>query len=147
MQMFVKYSRGMWKTIVLLVRGGKAPEEANMPYRRWAERTAALVTAVFSASDKVGVSADKRDTIKTKIDGRDMSLETLLKAIAYHAKEEYAYLLKHLTDKSLSTIHATNLNDEYALGRFIEGELIKDDGTLVALTNLHKHLKQVPNKN
>ncbi|MCU0480128.1 MAG: hypothetical protein MUE54_02820 [Anaerolineae bacterium] len=145
--MLVKYSRGMWKTIILLVRGGKLPEDAHMPYRRWMERTGALVTAVLSASDRVGISADKRNAIKTKIDGRDMSLETVLKAIAYHAKDEYTYLLKHLTDKSISTIHATNMNDAYALGRFIEVGLITDDGTLVALSNLHKHLEQVPNKN
>lgn len=147
MEMFVKYSRGLWKTLVLLLRGGKLPEEANIHYRRWAERTAALVTAVLSASDKVGISEEKLEGIKVKVDGRDISLQTTLRGIAYHAKEEYVYLLKHLTDNSLTTIHATNLNDEYALSRFIESGLIYEDSILVMLDNLHNHLKQVPNKN
>lgn len=147
MELFVKYIRGLWKTFTLLLRGGKLPEEANIHYRLWTERTAALVTAVFSASDKVGISENKRNDLKVKVDGREISLQTTLKGVAYHAKEEYAYLLKHLTENSLTTIHATNLNDEYALSRFIESGLIYEDSILVMLRNLHNHLKQVPNKN
>ncbi|MDX2078920.1 MAG: hypothetical protein SFZ02_20980 [bacterium] len=148
MQTFPKYARGLWKTIVVLVRGGgKPPEEANIPYRRWTERTNALVTAVFAVADKEAISVATRESLKIKVDGREMSLQTLLQAIAYHAKEEYAYLLKNFTDNSLMTIQATNLNDEYALSRFIEAELIKSEAVLKALTNLHTHLKQVPNKN
>ncbi len=118
-----------------------------MPYRRWSERTVALVATVFSVSDKNGVVSETRETIKARIDGREMSLQTVLQAIHYHAKEEYAYLLKNLTDNSILTIQATNLNDEYALSRFIENTLIENSEIRMTLTHLHNHLKQIPNKN
>ncbi len=142
-----KYFRAFIKTLRLMMSGGKLPEEANMPYRRWSERTVALVATVFSVSDKNGVVSETRETIKARIDGREMSLQTVLQAIHYHAKEEYAYLLKNLTDNSILTIQATNLNDEYALSRFIENTLIENSEIRMTLTHLHNHLKQIPNKN
>ncbi|PJF28108.1 MAG: hypothetical protein CUN52_13605, partial [Phototrophicales bacterium] len=120
MRAFIKYSRAFWKTLRLLMNGGKIPEEAHMDYRRWSERTVALVATVFATSDKHGITVDRRDTLTTRIDGREMSLQTILQAVAYHAKEEYVYLLRNFTDQSLTTIQATNMNDEYALSRFIE---------------------------
>lgn len=147
MQTIPKYFRAFVKTLRLLISGGKIPEEANMPYRRWSERTVALVATVFSVSDKNALPAEKREAIKTKIDGREMSLQTVLQAIHYHAKEEYVYLLKNITDNSITTIQATNLNDEYALSRFLENTLIENGEVRGALTHLHNHLKQIPNKN
>jgi hypothetical protein len=147
MRAFVKYSRAFWKTLRLLMSGGKIPEEAHMDYRRWSERTVALVATVFATSDKHGISVSQRDMIRAKIDGREMSLQTILQAVAYHAKEEYVYLLRHFTDQSLMTIQATNMNDEYALSRFIENTLIENGDVRQSLIYLHNHLKQIPNKN
>lgn len=147
MQTIPKYFRAFIKTLRLMISGGKLPEEANMPYRRWSERTVALVATVFSISDKNAFSSEKREAIKAKIDGREMSLQTVLQVIHYHAKEEYTYLLKNLTDNSITTIQATNLNDEYALSRFIENTLIENGEIRQGLTHLHNHLKQIPNKN
>lgn len=147
MRTFVKYSRAFWKTLRLLMSGDKIPEQAHIDYRRWSERTVALVATVFATSDKHGITIEQRDTIKARIDGRDMSLQTILQAIAYHAKEEYVYLLRHFTDKSLTTIQATNMNDEYALSRFIENTLIENSDIRQSLIYLHNHLKQIPNKN
>jgi hypothetical protein len=146
MKALIKYTRVFWKTLVMLVRGQSVPESANMPYRRWSERNVALVTAFFAVADKSGMTQDKRESLKLKIDGREVSLQLILKTIAYHSREEYAYLLKNLTENSITTIVATNINDEYALSRFIDAKLIENEEVIGALITIHKHIGQIPYK-
>jgi len=146
MKSLIKYTRAFWKTLVMLLRGQSVPENANMPYRRWSERTVALVTAFFAVADKLGITQEKRESLKLKIDGREVSLQVVLKAIAYHSREEYSYLLKNLIENSITTIIATNTNDEYALSRFIEAKLIENEAVAGALIAIHKHLEQIPAK-
>lgn len=147
MQTLLRYFRALLKTFYVLLRGGKLPEEAHMAYRRWAERTVALIATVLNTATQYGLIQSQREALKVKVDGRETSLETILQAIRYHAQEEYLYLLQHITDKSLTTIHATNLNDTYAIDKFLTTELITDPTIRGTLVTLHAHLQQIPNKN
>lgn len=144
--MLGKYIRAFIKTISLMMRGGELPAQTNMPYRHWSKQTISLVMTVFDVSDKYALPSEKRKMLKAKIDGREMSLQTVLQAILFHAQDEYPYLLNHLTDKSITTIEAINWNDEYALSRFIDDSRIESHDIRQALTHLHRHLKQIPNK-
>jgi hypothetical protein len=82
-----------------------------------------------------------------KIDGREQSLHTIIEAIRYHAAQEYPYLLQHLTEHSLTAIYASNINDQYAVARFLETESAKNKELRHALMQLSDHLQAIPPTN
>jgi len=84
-----------------------------------------------------------------KIEGREMTTLTILKAVAYHNKEEYPYLLHNLTEHSLTAIYASNMNDQFHVMRLRDSAVVADASEAVqqAIAALSDHLNNIPPSN
>lgn len=143
----LRYARAFWVALKLTLRG-QSP--APHPYARlnaWIEQTPALVAAIYAAADRDGLDKNARKVLLLKLDGRDMTVQTVLAAVDHHARQEYPYLLRHLTDHSITAIYASNLDDQYRITRLRDSQLLPAGAAREALTRLSAHLNGIPPSN
>ena len=104
-----------------------------------------LVDEAYHAADQGGLDKNARQALKVRVDGRLMSLETLLATVKFHAHQEYPNLLGHGTAQDiLNTLYATNINDQYWISRLVEGDAVQNLLLRTALNRLSTHLAQIP---
>ncbi|MFO7322806.1 MAG: hypothetical protein DIU68_013840 [Chloroflexota bacterium] len=119
------------------------------PYPRlsaWARQTRDLVRDVIVAANAVGIDEARRRALLLHIDHRDISMETILATIRYHAAEEYPYLLRHESSQNLLALHATNLNDRYFVLQLTRTEALQVEPLISRLEALRSHLDNVPDE-
>lgn len=133
----------LWQAIMMTLRG----ERPIRPYGKLSD----WVEAVGYLSDSfIKLSAQKQidlSQFKVKVDGRTQSLKTIIEAVNYHAKTEFPYLLRNLTEHSTTAIYATNMNDSYAVRRILEDEAISQqlgDDLRKLLGDLSRLLDSIP---
>ncbi len=104
-----------------------------------------LTEQVLKAADQNGLDKNERQSIKLKLDGRQMSIETILATLKFHAAQEYPNLLQYGFNRDiLNTIYATNINDQYWMSQIIAANLITNPVIQTAIVQLKTHLDQVP---
>ncbi|MCA0455251.1 MAG: hypothetical protein LCI00_14845 [Chloroflexi bacterium] len=110
-----RYLRAFWGALRLTLRGETyRPPIPQSPIAGWVAGYAERIKAVIQAADQNGLDSAARKQIKLRLDGRQMSLETTLLTLQFHANEEYASLLRQGTSQRvLNTVYATNINDHY----------------------------------
>jgi hypothetical protein len=142
-----RYIRAFFLALKMTFTGEKPPSAPHAALQTWIESLPPLTQSVIKVADDAGVDKSAREKISMKIDGREQSLHTILEAIRYHAAQEYPYLLLHFTEHSLTAIYASNMNDQYALTRFLDGESAQNKELRQALTQLSDHLQAIPPSN
>ncbi len=121
------YTRALIAAARLTLRGEKHPAEAAPdPYphtNAWLAETKASLDAVEQAARDAGF-----DTASTTlhIEGRDVSMKTILEAIRFHAEVEYPSLLASPGHYSLLAVKATNLNDRYLALRLEQADALPE---------------------
>lgn len=110
----------------------------------WAKKTEILVELALRAAEQSGLDAETRKQIKVHIDHRDIAVETILRTVRFHAVQEYAYLLQYQGDHFLTTLYATNINDQYWLSQLAELDALTNTPLQTALATLRTHLSNVP---
>ncbi|NWF70729.1 MAG: hypothetical protein HXY40_16715 [Chloroflexi bacterium] len=138
----MRYVRTFFTAISLTLRGARPPEVAHAPLRAWIAQARKLLDGVYAAADANGLPASQRQTLRLRIDKREMAVETLLAALRHHLNEEYPYLLRHPTPHSLTAIYASNLNDRYYISRL--AETLTTPALQRALQKLGAHLDAIP---
>ena len=113
-------------------------------FSRWANRTLPLLSAVYAAAEAAGFDAEKRRLLKLHLDKRDISMETILGTIAFHATREYPYLLGEKVNDNAIAVFALNLNDRYLMERLVEVDALKGGALGSALAALKAHLDGAP---
>lgn len=114
------------------------------PIHEWVRQYARLAHTALQTADSAGWDRAVRLSRKVRIDGRDLSLETLLTTLKFHAAEEYPSLLRAgLSNHVLNTLYATNTNDHYWLTRILQLPDLPPS-LHAALTTLESHLTSVP---
>jgi len=111
-----RYIRAFFKALAMTIRGETPTTPAQRQYPRlfeWIERAQAALDAVFETTEHAAFDETARKAASVDIDGRDTPVETLLRTIQYHLEEEYPYMLRHLTEHSLTGVYASNVNDTY----------------------------------
>jgi hypothetical protein len=138
----IRYLRAFFIALSMTLRGVKPAPVRHSALRTWMEQTKVHVEQLTRQADAAGLDAAGRKALKVRVDGRDVSVESVLAAVRYHAEEEYPYLLAHETEHSLTAITAANLNDVYAVSKLHDIPEV----TLVAgpLQTLKAHLEQIP---
>ncbi len=127
-----------FKALWLTLKGEKPPELPHQDLRDW------IQAGVPIAQNTLEI-LNTTNEITVKVDGRNQSATVIVKGIVYHLTQEYPYLLKHLTEHSALTIHATNMNDQYALQRLLESsEMVPNTPLKKHLDELKKYLDQMP---
>ncbi len=138
----MRYVRAFFVTLNLMRRGVKPAPVRHAALFAWMNETRVLADQALGAADAAGLGSEQRKTLKVRVDGRAVSMESVLAGVRYHAAEEFPYLMSHETEHSLTAIRATNLNDVYALGRI--AELPESAPIQSPLNTLKTHLEQIP---
>ncbi len=132
----------------MTIRGEKiaAPAMPASPLTIWINQYLTLVEAVLLAANLNGIDQAARKQIKLRLDGRDMSLETALLTLKFHATEEYPSLVRQGTEGRgvQNTLYATNMNDRYWISRMVENPELQKPDVQAALSALDKHLDSIP---
>lgn len=127
-----------FKAIWLTLKGQKPRKSPHQDLKDWIESGIPLAEAALK-------SVDESLNITIKVDGRNQSIQTILKGVVYHLSKEYPYLLQHLTEHSVLAIHASNLNDRYAVEKLILcSEIVPFESLIKNLDSLRNHLNDIP---
>lgn len=141
-----RYLRAFWGALRLTLRGETyKPAVPQSPIAGWVAAYAERIKAVLQAADQNGLDSAARKEIKLRLDGRQMSLETALLTLQFHANEEYASLLRQgISQRVLNTLYATNMNDHYWVITITALPEMQKPGLQIALQTLEAHLGAVP---
>jgi hypothetical protein len=112
--MLRRYARAFWIALKYTLRGEKPPllrvRDQYPVITAWVDETVRLVAAIERAAADAGVDSK---AVTVRVDRRDVSMETILAAVKFHAKREYPSLMVNADEHSPLTLHATNHNDRY----------------------------------
>lgn len=145
--MILRYIRAFWKALGMTLRGETPPRPPYAPLRVWIDEAGKLATAAVAAAEQGGMDPAARRAFTVRIEGRDMSLHTILETVRHHTGEEYPYLLRHLTNHSITAIYASNMNDQFYVARLADDDRLAGHDLLAALARLRDHLHQIPSTN
>jgi hypothetical protein len=109
----MRYIRAFWQALQMTLRGEtlESPQERRYPRLfDWLTQTRKQLAEVNRQAQQHNYD---QAALTVHVDGRDMSMETILGGVRYHLYEEYPYLLANLTEHSITAIYASNLNDRY----------------------------------
>jgi hypothetical protein len=134
-----RYAKAFWRVLKATVTGQEAIPHLSL--RFWVEPIPGLVDAVHEAADQANVN---QDAVTIRVDGREQSMKTILDAVTYHARQEYPYILRHLTEHSVTAIYASNMNDQYAVSRLNEHPSLEHPALKIAVDELHQQLQSIP---
>ncbi|MDX1992345.1 MAG: hypothetical protein SF029_08150 [bacterium] len=144
----LRYVRAFFTALGMTLRGERVPPSPFAPLMMWMDTTAKLTHAVYTAAEQDGLDKAARDKLRLKVDGRDMSMQTMLAGVEHHVRQEYPYMLKNLTEHSLTGIYASNMNDQYRLMRLRDADFLEDKAAArEAVARLSEHLNAIPPSN
>ncbi len=141
-----RYIRAFFKALRMTLRGETPLTPAQEQYPRlfpWLEAAQDRIQQVYQAADQAGYGVQHRQQAQVTIDGRQSSTETLLGAVKHHLLEEYPYMLRHLTDHTLTGIYASNLNDRYWLAQLLD-QTEPPPAVQASIQALTQHLEAIP---
>jgi len=138
------YVRAFVVSLKMTMRGEKPEslqaEADHAPLFGWFRQTVVLTTAAENAASTAALDLQ---TIILRLDSRDTSLKMVLDGVRFHAAQEYPMLIRQRSKYAILAVQATNLNDRYALVRFIESPQLSD-ALRQPLQALSHHLEQLP---
>lgn len=138
------YLRAFWQALILTLRGEQPPAPLYAAQRAWVAQLAGLVDAVYAAAETEGLDAAARRALILRIEGRDMSMETILATLKYHAEQEYPYLFQHITTDLYTALYASNFNDAFWVIRLESVAALQTPPMQAALKALSAHLEALP---
>lgn len=140
-----RYTRAFLTALQMTLRGEKLPERPLPPIVAWTTEYARLADHLYKAVESSGLDKTALKTMKIRLDGRDLSLESVLTTIRYHAAQEYPALLKHeLSPQTVNAVYAGLFNDRYWLTRLGETPALQSPSIQTALERLTTHMDAVP---
>lgn len=141
MSSFQRYWRAFTQALTMTLRGEKLSPPLPSPLALWTQHYALLVEALITAADHNGLDQTRRKQIMLRLDGRQISLETALATLRFHAREEYNSLLQNgINQHVLNTFQASNMNDRYWLAQLLETPELQAAGLQSPIISLDSHL-------
>ncbi len=139
-----RYVRAFFIALQLTLRGeGPPPHPRDAQYPlllNWMKETLALVDAVTA---NASVSQTDLTQWTQPIEGRVMSADVILKAVRFHAVQEYPHLIRNEGAYGFLAIQSSNMNDVFYVSRLLTKEGLSEP-LAQALTKLHAHLRELP---
>lgn len=140
----LRYIRAFFLALRMTARGETPPPHPYQPLLDWTRRIPELVADVYSQADRAGVNQAARAAIRLRLDGREMSMQTILAAVAFHGREEYPHLLRDITQHSVTAIYASNLNDRYYVEQLAASDDLPAGPLRDSVACLRDHLDAIP---
>jgi len=136
------FIRAFIKAVRMTLRGEQPRTMQHPQLYAWIKEGAKLVDDVYDAAERAGLDRQAREKIALKIDGRKMSMETILGAVYHSHHLEMPHLLSTPGEHNITAIYAANLNDRYRV-RCLHDALDKSPAR-AALARLSDHLEAIP---
>jgi hypothetical protein len=136
----------LWQALIMTIKGER-PIRRYGKLTDWIEGAGYLSDAILQEAKKQQIDLSLH---RVKVDGRTQSLDTIIKAVNYHTRTEFDYLLKNPTEHTITAIYATNLNDSYAVQRILEIDNISEQlgaDLYQIIKDLARHLEAIPPSN
>ncbi|MEZ4671993.1 MAG: hypothetical protein R3E39_29155 [Anaerolineae bacterium] len=136
-----RYWRAFVQALRLTLRGEKLTPPSTTPLEQWAEQYEVLVEALLRTADEQGVNKMLRKQIMLRVDGRQISLETAVATLQFHAKQEYASLIRSGRHQHLfNALQAGVMNDRYWLTQITSLHELQSAPLQTSLSLLGDHL-------
>lgn len=142
----MRFWRAFWGALWLTLRGQqvKSMGERRAPLLfTWIVEGQAQLAAWDAACVGAGFGTEQQRALRVRLDGREVSAETVIAALRNHLSREYVHLLEDYTEHALTAIYAYNLNDRYALSVLAESGGVPAP-LMQALHTLQNHLEAIP---
>lgn len=136
--------RAFWLAIGFTRRGEKPPALQHPQLLAWVRQLDVLVDEVYAAAEQSQFDQTRRQATTLKLDGRLMSVESVLAAVRYHARQEYPSLLRSGLPFNRLGIQASNVNDHYWVSRLVDVPELQSPLLKTSLTRLAAHLNAIP---
>lgn len=145
--MIRRYLRAFIGALRLTLRGQTVPPltkrypNLSAWWRGISERT----NAVIAAADANGLPKSAREALVLRVEGRDMSMETILAAARYHAEQELPALMRREDDFSYLTLQAIVMNDRFLAQKLAQSAALPAP-VKAAAADLAAHFEALPRK-
>ena len=141
-----RFFRIFFQALRMTLRGEKPLTRAERDYPRLFEWLATLQEKLHALENGLTthqLGEAQRKIIKVKLEGRTVDMETILSSIRFHVGQEYPYMLKHVTEHSLTGIYAYNMNDTFQVFKLIQANALPAEPQAL-LQDLLNHLQSIP---
>lgn len=136
--------RAIITALKMTVRGESLTPAHLRPLEDWIDEALRRLDETICAADARGIKASSRRAIALEIDGRPTDLELVLQMLRHNLVNEYPRLLRLDEPQAILVIQASNMNDEYRIGRFLTDDVIESADLKRALEALNAHLLTLP---
>ncbi|MFZ4826882.1 MAG: hypothetical protein ACOYLB_05970 [Phototrophicaceae bacterium] len=141
-----RFFRIFFQALMMTLRGEKPLTRAQRDYPRlfeWLSVTTDKLRAIEDWFATHPPAQAQRAHLKVKIEGREVTMETILASVRFHLAQEYPYLLKHLTEHTLTGIYAYNMNDAFQVFKLTQADALPTE-LQPLLQDLLNHLQAIP---
>lgn len=109
----------------------------------WIQQSKDELKQVYTTANAHDLDKQGRQRITIQAEGREVDAETILSGVHFHLDEEYVYLLKNLTEHSITAIYASNLNDGFLVTKLSQSEDLPEP-VQAAVSALSEQLNAIP---
>lgn len=145
----MRYVRAFFVALQMTIRGEKITSPAQRQFPRlfeWLHSAQAQLDAATAQAQQHGMDAAQRQALTVRVDGRDVSMETILTTVRFHLSDEYPYMLENLTEHSITALYASNLNDRYWVSSLAQADDL-NPAVQSAVQRLSEQLDAIPPSN
>jgi hypothetical protein len=137
--------RAFWRALQMTLRGETytPPPPAYPEVRVWISQGQALLKTIFETADAQGLDEAARKQHTLTLEGRPISMQTILAAVEHNFSREYGLLLDSGLEHSWLSLAAFNMNDRYRLSQ-LAASLPQSAALQGAIEALESHLAELP---
>lgn len=139
----MRYLRALSQAISLTLKG-ETVQPRYPQLRHWIDEAANHLATVYVTADQQKLTREQRQALMLRVDGVNLSMQTILDAVHHNLHREYQALLNDPIEHHMTAIHASNLNDRYRIERLSQDEALANTPVQAALMQLQAHLEAIP---
>lgn len=140
----LRYARAFVKALQMTIKGESIAPSYYQPLEDWIDAGLQQTAAIITRADASGLTQERRQTMKLKLDGHMTSLEQTLQMVRHNLATEYPKLIALDDPYTMMVIQSSNMNDQYRVSQFAFAEDITSPEVKSALETLSEHLTNLP---
>jgi hypothetical protein len=143
-----RYTQAFVKALKMTLAGNAIqPVATRYPnLTKWVSEGLQLAENTLTIADKYSMDETARQQMILKLDGRNMSMDVILRTVKHNLSLEYPMLLEATIKHNLTTLYAINMNDQYRVSRLAEVVHLAPE-VQAAVEQLSTHLQNIPSSN
>lgn len=140
----IRYARAFVKALQMTLNGETITPSHFKPLEDWIDRGMQILAQIITTADTNGMTLERRQTTKLKLDGRMTSLEQSLQMVRHNFTTEYPKLIQLDDAYTMMVVQSSNMNDQYRISQFVLSDDVTSPDIKQALEQLSDHLINLP---